>query len=70
MAKSQLAFSHPDDAINQDNQIRLLNKRGLALPDFGFDFGVENGDLLVIPQILLKGAISGIVLPQSHVLFL
>jgi transposase len=43
-----------DDAINQDNQVRLIDLfvDSLTLPDFGFDFQfVENGRPAYHPQI-------------------
>ena len=51
-----------DDAINQDNEIRLIDLfvDSLKLPDFGFNFEfVENGRPAYHPSDLLKLFIYG-----------
>jgi transposase len=57
-----LFSSSIDDAINQDNQVRLIDLfvDSLTLPDFGFDFQfVENGRPAYHPSDLLKLYIYG-----------
>ena len=57
-----LFSSSIDDAINQDNQVILIDLfvDSLTLPDFGFEFQfVENGRLAYHPSDLLKLYIYG-----------